>query len=691
MPRPRMAWAFNARNGKGFMRILISLFVLMFASGLPVWGQPVDDAERCATASGLEERLHNCSAAIESSQLSNADLATTLYNRGYAYQSSGNYDAAIADYDRAVRLDPAFSLGFYARAVANYEKSNYGQAIRDYDEAIRLNPDFSFAYEGRGYARFLLGQFMAAQANFAKVLELTPGHQDAALWSVLARSRAGQEARSELGKNAAQLQQGGWQGRAISLFLSRATPEEVLSAAQGFDTMPDREQLSRAYFFIAEHDLTLGNTDAARRLFQQATETGVKTSVEYAAAGVELKAFAVQLAANEVAVQRPERAVIQPSTEAVIPVAVLLPLSGPVPAFGATARDAVRLAVDEWNAKGGVLGKKIVPVLIDSGCMPGKAANAVDQSIDQDNVHYLIGGICSKASVPASEIANSKKVIEISIGSTNPALTAKEDGRAKEYVYRACFIDPFQGALAAKFALNELRVKRAFIMVKPADRYVRGQAEGFESDFKKGGGKIVGKGAYVADEKDFSRIIDKIAAIKPDIVYLPDYYDVANLVIKQAREKGVRAIFMGGDGWNSDDLNFQIAEGSFFTSHYSANDTRPEVQSFVEAFSARYKDKEGRPKAPGVLAALAYDATNIMLTAIKTAGVDDTEQVKEVLNRINFNGVTGQITFDANHNPVKSGVIFAVKRDRVVFDMEVNPESPVSPGQLRSAVGGDAR
>ncbi len=670
------------------MRILISLFVLVFASGLPVWGQPVNDAERCATASDLQERLQDCSAAIESSQLSNADLAMTFYNRGYAYQSSGNYDAAIADYDQAVRLDPAFSLGFYARAAANYEKNNYGQAIRDYDEAIRLNPDFAFAYEGRGYARFLLGQFTAAQADFAKVLELTPGHQDAALWSVLARSRAG---RGELEKNTTQLKLAGWQGHALDLFLGRATPEEVLSAAQGSGTMPDLEQLGRAYFFIAEHALTLGNTDAARRWFQQATENGVKTSVEYAAAGVELKAFAVQLAANEVAVQRPGQAVIQPSTEAVIPVGVLLPLSGPVPAFGAMARDAVRLAVDEWNAKGGVLGKKIVPVLIDSGCMPSKAESAVDKSIDQDKVHYLIGGICSKASVPASEIANSKKVIEISIGSTNPALTVKEDGGVKDYVYRACFIDPFQGTLAAKFALDELRVKRAFIMVKPADRYVKGQAEGFESEFKKGGGRIVGKGTYFADEKDFSRIVDKIAAIKPDIVYLPDYYDVANLAIKQARAKGVRAIFMGGDGWNSDDLDFQIAEGSFFTSHYSPNDTRPEVQSFVEAFSARYKDKEGRPKAPGVLAALAYDATNIMLTAIKTAGADDTEQVKEALNNINFDGVTGQITFDANHNPVKSGVIFAVKGDRVVFEMEVNPESPVSSKHLRSAVVADAR
>ena len=531
----------------------------------------------------------------------------------------------------------------------------------------------------------MLGQFTAAQADFAKVLELTPDHQDAALWSVLARSRAGQETRSELEKDAAQLKLAGWQGQAINLFLGRATPQEVLSAAQGSD------QFSRAYFFIAEHALTLGNTDAAKRLFQQATETGVKSSVEYAAAGVELKAFAVQPAANEVAVQRPDKAVVQPSTEAVIPVGVLLPLSGPVPAFGAMARDAVRLAVDEWNAKGGVLGKKIVPVLIDSGCMPGKATYAVDKSINQDNVHYLIGGICSKASVPASEIANSKKVIEISIGSTNPALTVKEDGSVKDYIYRTCFIDPFQGTLAAKFALDELRVKRAFIMVKPADRYVKGQAEGFESDFKKGGGKIVGKGTYVANETDFSRIVDKIAAVKPDVVYLPDYYDVANLAIKQAREKGIRAIFMGGDGWNSDDLNFKIAEGSFFTSHYSPNDPRPEVQSFVEAFSAKYKDKEGRPKAPGVLAALAYDATNMMLMAIKTAGMDDTDQVKEALNRINFNGVTGQITFDASHNPVKSGVIFAVKRDRVVFEMEVSPDSPVSPGPLRSAVVGDAR
>ena len=666
---------------KGIMRFLITVLVLIFAFGLPLCGQPLDDVERCATVSELEQRLHDCSQAIASGQISNADLAATFYNRGSAYYSAGNYEKAVADYDQAIRLDPSFSLGFYARGAANNARSNYSQAIRDYDEAIRLDPVFAFAYEGRGYARFLLGQFSAAEADFAKTLELTPGYQDAALWSFLARSRAGQEALSQLERNAAQLKLTEWQGDVINLFLGKVTPEAVLSANAGAGRKADAERLGKTYFYVAEHALTLGSMDQARRLFQQAIEAGNATSIEYAAARTELKAIAPPPPAQVVVVPPASESTVAQSSprEPVTPafheikIAVLLPFSGPISAYGIMARDAVRLAIDEWNAKDGVWGMKIVPIFKDSACLPSIAAGAADKAIHEDGVHYIVGDICSKASVPISELANANRVVQISIGSTNPAVTVLEDGTVKEYIYRACFIDPFQGTIAAKFALNTLRVRKAFIMVKPTDRYVKGQVEGFEADFRKGGGRIVGKGTYFTDEKDFSRIVAKIAAAKPDIVYLPDNYDVVNLAIKQAREKGIHAIFIGGDAWDSDDLDFAIAAGSFFTGHYSANDRRPEVQKFVQAFSAKHKDKDGRPKAPGVLAALAYDATNLMLTAIRDAAVDDPARVKEALNGINFSGVTGQITYDANHNPVKSGVIFAVKSDKIVFDTEVNP------------------
>jgi len=356
-----------------------------------------------------------------------------------------------------------------------------------------------------------------------------------------------------------------------------------------------------------------------------------------------------------------------------IKVAILAPLSGPVPTFGVMTRDGALLAIEEWNAKGGVLNKKITTVVEDSQCTPDPAVNAANKVIDQDKVKYIIGEVCSKASIPVSEIANSKKVIQISPTSTNPDVTVGKDGKVKEFIFRACFIDPFQGTVGAKFALDTLKVKNAFIMLDQANDYVKGLAEFFEKAYTAGGGKIVGKETYTAKDTDFSAILAKVAAAKPDVVYLPDYYNVVNLVSKQAKEKGIKAVFMGGDGWDSSDLDLKAADGGFFTNHYSPQDNRPEVQNFVKAFGAKYKDDKGQPKVPDALAALAYDAANILLQGIKEAGADDTTKVKDALKKISVNAVSGQIKFDANDNPVKSATILAVKDGKVVFNSVVNP------------------
>lgn len=361
------------------------------------------------------------------------------------------------------------------------------------------------------------------------------------------------------------------------------------------------------------------------------------------------------------------------SREDTIKVAILAPLSGPVPTFGVMTRDGALLAIEEWNAKGGVLGKKIVPVVEDSQCTPDPAVNAANKVIDQDKVHYIIGEVCSKASIPVSEIANGKKVVQISPTSTNPDVTVGKDGKAKDYIFRACFIDPFQGTVGAKFALGTLKAKTAFIMLDQANDYVKGLAEFFEKAFTAEGGKVVGKETYTSKDTDFSAILAKVAAAKPDIIYLPDYYNIVNLVTKQAKEKGIKAPFMGGDGWDSSDMDLKAADGGYFTNHYSPQDTRPEVQNLVKAFGAKYKDDKGQPKVPDALAALAYDATNLLLQGIKEVGADDTTKVKDALAKISFNAVSGKITFDANHNPVKSATILAVKDGKVAFNSVVNP------------------
>lgn len=356
-----------------------------------------------------------------------------------------------------------------------------------------------------------------------------------------------------------------------------------------------------------------------------------------------------------------------------IKVAILAPLSGPVPTFGVMTRDGALLAIEEWNAKGGVLGKKITAVVEDSQCTPDPAVNAANKVIDQDKVKYIIGEVCSKASIPVSEIANTKKVVQVSPTSTNPDVTVGKDGKVKDYIFRACFIDPFQGTVGAKFALDTLKAKNAFILLDQANDYVKGLAEFFEKAYTAGGGQIVGKETYTAKDADFSAILAKVAAAKPDVVYLPDYYNIVNLVTKQAKEKGIKAMFVGGDGWDSSDLDLKAAEGGFYTNHYSPQDTRPEVQNLVKAFGAKFKDDKGQPKVPDALAALAYDATNLLLQGIKEAGADDPAKVKDALKKISFNAVSGQIKFDANNNPVKSATILAVKDGKVEFNTVVNP------------------
>jgi len=356
-----------------------------------------------------------------------------------------------------------------------------------------------------------------------------------------------------------------------------------------------------------------------------------------------------------------------------IKIAILAPLSGAVPTFGVSTRDGALLAIDEWNAKGGVLGAKIVPVVADSQCEADPAVNAANKVIDQDKVGYIIGEVCSKASIPLSEVANAKHVVQISPTSTNSSVTLNTDGTVKPYTFRACFIDPFQGTVGAKFALGNLKAKTAFVLFDQGNDYVRGLAEAFEAAFTAGGGKIVGKETYTGQDTDFSAILAKVSEAKPDIVYLPDYYNVVNLVAAQAKEKGIVAPFMGGDGWDSSDLDKKAADGGYYTNHYSDQDTRPIVQSWLKTYGDKYKDANGKAIVPDALATLSYDATNLMIAAIQKAGVDDPSKVKDAMAAIEWEAVSGKITFDKNHNPIKAAVVLQVKDGKINYVATVAP------------------
>lgn len=354
-------------------------------------------------------------------------------------------------------------------------------------------------------------------------------------------------------------------------------------------------------------------------------------------------------------------------------VAILAPLSGPVPSFGLSTKEGALLAIQEWNAKGGVLGMTIVPIVEDSQCTPDPAVNAANKVINQDGVHYIIGEVCSSASIPVSEIANAAKVIQISPTSTNPNVTITKDGKTKDYIFRACYIDPFQGGILASFSFGRLKASKAFIMYDQGNDYTVGLANAFEAQFKKLGGTIVGKETYTSKDADFSAILAKIKSANPQVVLLPDYYNIVNLVTKQAKEKGINVPFVGGDGWDSSDLDKAAAAGGFYTNHYAPDDQRAEVQDLLKAYAKAYKDDAGKPKVPDALAVLAYDATNLLLTGIKAAGKDDTALVRIAVEKINFNGVSGKITMDKFHNPVKSLTILSVKPNAIVFDSVVQP------------------
>jgi branched-chain amino acid transport system substrate-binding protein len=357
-----------------------------------------------------------------------------------------------------------------------------------------------------------------------------------------------------------------------------------------------------------------------------------------------------------------------------VKIAILAPLSGPVPTFGVSTRDGALLAIKEWNAKGGVLGKKIVAIVEDSQCTPDPAVNAANKVINQDKVKFIIGEVCSKASIPVSEIANAAKVIQISPTSTAETVTLGPDGKAKPFVFRACFIDPFQGTIGANFAVDTLKAKTAFVLLDQANDYVKGLAENFDKAFKAKGGKIVGTESYTSKDTDFSAILAKVAAAKPDVIYLPDYYNIVNLAAKQAKEKGITAPFIGGDGWDSPDLDAAAADGGFFTNHYAAADPRPEVQNLLKAYAAEYKDDKGEGKVPDALAVLAYDAVNMLLQSIEKAGTaDDTVKISEAIAKGKFELVSGTFTLDEFHNPTKSAAILAVKDGKVEFHSLVNP------------------
>ena len=349
-----------------------------------------------------------------------------------------------------------------------------------------------------------------------------------------------------------------------------------------------------------------------------------------------------------------------------IVIGVVAPMTGDVATFGLSTRQGVELAVKQINDKGGINGSKIVIKAEDDKNDPVEAANAALKLITKDKVVGLVGSVASKCTLAAAPIAQSNKIPLISGTSTNEKVTQVGD-----YIFRACFIDPFQGLVMAKFAAENLSKTTAAVLFDIDNDYTKGLAEQFKLNFEKMGGKVLAYETYGKGDQDFNAQLTKIKSFNPEILFLPDYYNTVGLIAKQARAQGIDALFLGGDGWDSDDLvkiGGDAIEGGYFSNHYSPDSTSPEAMSFRSAYEAAYK------ATPDALAALAYDAANILLESIKQANSTDGTAIKNAMAGIkDFKAVSGTMNFDSNRNPIKGAVILKVEGGKQVFEAVINP------------------
>lgn len=351
--------------------------------------------------------------------------------------------------------------------------------------------------------------------------------------------------------------------------------------------------------------------------------------------------------------------------EKVIKIGFIGPLSGDVKTFGESTKNGFLLALEQAGYKAG--DYKVEYIVSDDRNDATEAVNIATKLITQDNVKAIVGSVTSRTTIAASQLANDSNIVMITGTGTAPQVTV-DSGKRKEFVFRACFIDPFQGTVAAKFATETLKAKTAAILYDQSNDYTIGLASFFKDTFTQNGGQILAMEAYGKDDVDFSAVLTNIAQLKPDILYLPDYYQKVSLIGKQAREKGITSIFLGGDGWDSTELDYATMEGGYFTSHYSPDDPRPEVKTWVESYKAKYNT------VPDAFATLGYDATNMLLNAIKTAGSDDPAKIKDALQSTkDFAAVTGKLSFDENGNPIKPAVILQIKDGKQVYVTTVNP------------------
>ena len=342
-------------------------------------------------------------------------------------------------------------------------------------------------------------------------------------------------------------------------------------------------------------------------------------------------------------------------------------LSGPNATFGISSTNGLKLAVEELNNSGGLLGKKVKLITYDDQGKPSEAQTVVQRLIKNDNVVAVIGEVASSNSKAGAPICQQNKIPMITPASTNPEVTAIGD-----YIFRVCFIDPFQATVVSKFILNTLKLKRVALLKDVKNAYSTGLADFFEKEFKNMGGEIIEVQSFSAGDKDFKAQLTSIKAKNPEAIFIPAYYTDVNLISIQASEIGLTVHLIGSDGWESEKLTEGKAkdalEGCYFSTHVSTENPDPKIQEFITKYKAKYNSM------PDAMAFLAYDAGLILFEAMKKAGTTEPEKVKNELAKIkDFLGVTGKITINEQRNAIKPAVILEIKGGQFKYKETVSP------------------
>jgi branched-chain amino acid transport system substrate-binding protein len=351
----------------------------------------------------------------------------------------------------------------------------------------------------------------------------------------------------------------------------------------------------------------------------------------------------------------------------VIKIGAVAPLTGSIATFGNSAKNSLVLLEEQVNAAGGILdGKKIQFVIQDDQGDPSVTAS-VGQKLIDEKVVGIIGPLTSGSCKALGPIATAAKIPMV----TGTGTEAQVTSIGGEYVFRTCFTDAFQGNVVSKFATEDLKAKTAAILYDNSMDYSKGLSDVFKASFEKLGGKVVDVETYNANEQDFNAQITKIKAQKPDVIFLPEYYEAVALIAKQVRAQGITSTLLGVDGWDSSklvELGGAALNGGYYSNHYSPDDTSAEVVKFVSAYKAKYN------AVPDALAALTYDAGQVLIEAVKKAGKTDGPSVQAALKATDITVVSGKIKFDANRDAVKSAVMLKVDNGKIVFAKKIDPQ-----------------